>query len=139
MGTFAYTYLLAETSAGLQEVRRPRHCRPGRLGVYLRRRSWHGASRRRLQRQHDRQRVRQRSLRLPRAGAGALLLDDYWLVNAAVSYKLQPGVELFGRVENLLDQRYQEVFGYDAAPITAFAGVKLTFGGPDGVGGTGAK
>jgi vitamin B12 transporter len=64
-----------------------------------------------------------------------LSLDAYWLVNAAISYKLQPGVELFGRVENLFDQRYQEVFGFEAAPIAAFAGVKLTFGGPDGVGG----
>jgi vitamin B12 transporter len=72
-------------------------------------------------------------------GQPRVLLDPYWVVNAAVSYKLQPGVELFGRVENLFDQRYQEVFGFEAAPITAFAGVKLTFGGADGVGGTGAR
>jgi vitamin B12 transporter len=63
-----------------------------------------------------------------------VILDPYWVVNAAVSYKLQPGVELFGRVENLFDERYQEVFGFEAAaPVAAFAGVKLTFGGPDGV------
>ena len=67
-------------------------------------------------------------------------LDAYWLVRAAASYKLQPGVEVFGRVENLLDQHYQEVFGYNATPgIAAFAGVKLTFGGPEGVGGSWAK
>jgi vitamin B12 transporter len=65
-----------------------------------------------------------------------LSLPPYWLVNAAVSYRLQPGVELFGRVENLLDQHYQESFGFDAAPLAAFAGVKLTFGGPDGLGGS---
>ena len=29
-------------------------------------------------------------------------------------------VELFARVENLLDASYQEVLGYQAAPITAF-------------------
>jgi vitamin B12 transporter len=68
-----------------------------------------------------------------------VLLDEYWLVNAAISYKLQPGVEVFGRVENLLDQRYQEVFGFQSAPIMAFAGIKLTFGGPDGIDGTSAK
>ena len=66
-------------------------------------------------------------------------LDPYWLVNAAASYKLQPGVEVFARVENLLDQHYQEVFGFDAAPIAAYAGVKLTFGGPEGIGGSWAK
>ena len=66
-------------------------------------------------------------------------LDPYWLVNAAASYQLQPGVELFARVENVLDQRYQEAFGFDAAPIAAIAGVKLTLGGPDGLGGSWAK
>ena len=65
-----------------------------------------------------------------------MLLDDYWLVNAAISYKLQQGVEVFGRVENLFDRRYQEVFGFQAAPIVAFAGLKLTFGGPDGIAGS---
>jgi vitamin B12 transporter len=60
-------------------------------------------------------------------------LDDYWLLRATASYKLQPGMEVFGRVENLLDQHYQEVFGYNATPgVAAFAGIKLTFGGPDG-------
>jgi vitamin B12 transporter len=63
----------------------------------------------------------------------------YWVVNAAASYKLQPGVELFARVENLFDARYQEVYGYEAAPITAFAGVKLTLGGKDGIGGSGGR
>jgi vitamin B12 transporter len=71
--------------------------------------------------------------------AGRLSLDAYWLINAAVSYKLQPGVELFGRVENLFDERYQEVFGFEAAPIAAFAGLKLTFGGPDGIDGASAR
>jgi vitamin B12 transporter len=66
-------------------------------------------------------------------------LSDYWLINATASYKPQPGVEVFGRVENLLDQHYQEAFGFESAPIAAYAGVKLTFGGPDGIGGGGPK
>jgi vitamin B12 transporter len=69
------------------------------------------------------------------AAAGRVDLDPYWLVNATASYKVQRGVEVFGRVENLLDQRYQEVFGFESAPIAAYAGVKLTFGGPDDIGG----
>ncbi len=39
-------------------------------------------------------------------------LDDYWLVNVAASYKLTPGVEIYGRVENLLDEKYEEVYSY---------------------------
>lgn len=138
MGTFAYTYLLAETSAGLQEIRRPRHSGradlaytfAGGLGTAHLGVVYNGSM-------TDSVFINGR-FGFPEPGV-RLLLDDYWLINASVAYKLQPGVELFGRVENLLDQRYQEVFGYDAAPITAFAGIKLTFGGPDGIGGSGAK
>jgi vitamin B12 transporter len=133
MGTFAYTYLLAEESTGLQEIRRPRHAGradlaytfAGGLGTAGLGVLYNGAM-------TDAALING-PLGFPEP-FGRLVLDDYWLLSAAVSYKLQPGVELFGRVENLLDQRYQEVFGYEAAPITAFAGIKLTFGGPDGIG-----
>jgi vitamin B12 transporter len=131
--TFAYTHLLAEDADGVQEVRRPRHA--GRVDLAYVFADGRGSA----------------NLGVVYNGAMTdnafdaafspvtVLLDDYWLVNAALSYKLQPGVELFGRVENLLDQRYQEVFGFQAAPIVAFAGLKLTFGGTDGVGGTERK
>ncbi|MEW5965061.1 MAG: TonB-dependent receptor [Pseudomonadota bacterium] len=56
-------------------------------------------------------------------------LDEYWLVTAAASYKVLDGVELFGRVENLFDAKYEEVFGYETAGIAAYAGVRLTYGG----------
>ena len=55
-------------------------------------------------------------------------LDPYWLVSAAASYKLQPGVELFARVENTLDQHYQEVFGFETPPLAAYAGVRRHLG-----------
>lgn len=54
-------------------------------------------------------------------------LDDYLLITAATSYKVQPGVEVFGRVENLANQKYQEVFGYNTPGATVYAGVRLTF------------
>ena len=66
-------------------------------------------------------------------------LDAYWLVNATVSYKLQPGVEVFARVENALDRHYQEVFGFESPPLAAYAGLKLTFGGTEGIGTAWAK
>jgi vitamin B12 transporter len=53
-------------------------------------------------------------------------LKDYVLVTAGTAYKLQPGVEVYGRVENLLNQKYQEIYGYNTAGATAFAGVRLT-------------
>ncbi len=125
--TFAYTYLLAEDSDGVREVRRPRHA--GRVDLAYVFAQGKGSA----------------NLGVVYNGTMTdnafdavfnpvtALLDEYWLVNAAVSYKLQRGVEVFARVENVFDQRYQEVFGFQSAPITAFAGLKLTFGGPDGV------
>jgi len=129
----AYTYLEAQESTGAREVRRPRHAGradfsyvfAGGLGTANLGILYNGSM-------TDSVFFNDPKLGFP-VPAGRLLLDDYWLVNAAMSYKLQPGVELFGRVENLFDARYQEVFGFQAAPITAFAGVKLTFGGPEGL------
>jgi vitamin B12 transporter len=53
-------------------------------------------------------------------------LKAYTLVNLGGSYKLQPGVEMFGRVENLLNQKYQEIYGYNTPGATAFAGMRFT-------------
>jgi len=65
-------------------------------------------------------------------GTGELVtLDDYLLVNVAGSYKLDDNFELFGRVENLLDQEYEEVFGYSTAPISAYGGLRVTLGEAD--------
>lgn len=65
--------------------------------------------------------------------ATVVTLNDYWLLSSALTYKLQPGVEIFGRVENLLDTKYEEVSGYNTPGLAAFAGVKFTLGGPGGV------
>ena len=47
----------------------------------------------------------------------------------AASYKVMPGVEVFGRVENLFNERYYEIYGFDTPGVAGFGGVKLTFGG----------
>ena len=57
-------------------------------------------------------------------------LDEYWLVTAAASYKVAPGVELYGRVENLLDDNYQEIFGFETAGVAAYAGVRISYEEP---------
>jgi outer membrane cobalamin receptor len=48
-------------------------------------------------------------------------------------------VEVFARVENALDRHYQEVFGFESPPLAAYAGLKLTFGGTEGIGTAWAK
>jgi vitamin B12 transporter len=52
-------------------------------------------------------------------------LGSYWLANARVAYAMRPGMDLFVRGSNLLDQRYQDVFGYRTEGRGIFAGVSL--------------
>jgi vitamin B12 transporter len=128
--TLAYTYLDAQDSTDTQEIRRPRHA--GRVDLAYSFAGGRGSAN--LGVIYNGSMTDTAFQNGPPFGSQTVVLDSYWLVNAAVSYKLEQGVEVFGRVENALDARYQEVFGYDAAPITAFAGIKLTIGGPDGIG-----
>jgi vitamin B12 transporter len=52
-------------------------------------------------------------------------LGSYWLAGARVAYELRPGIELFARVTNALNQHYQDVYGYRTEPRGAYAGVRF--------------
>lgn len=131
----AYTYLDARDPDGARELRRPPHAARGDV-TYTFDGGRGTATLAAIYNGH----MEDRAFELPAFFPSSIVgLDPYWLINATASYKLQPGVEIFGRVENLLDQHYQEVFGFESAPVAAYAGVKLTFGGTDGIGGTGSK
>jgi vitamin B12 transporter len=54
-------------------------------------------------------------------------LDDYILVNLAAEYRLTAAVTLFGRVENVFDEDYEDVFSYATPGIGAHGGVKVRF------------
>ncbi len=54
-------------------------------------------------------------------------LDSYTLVNLAGSYRFNDHAEAFARVENLFDERYEDVYGYGGMGRLAVAGVKLSF------------
>ena len=53
-------------------------------------------------------------------------LGSYWLADARVAYAIRPGVELFGRMSNALNQKYEDVFGYRTEPRAAYAGLRLS-------------
>jgi vitamin B12 transporter len=53
-----------------------------------------------------------------------VVLDSYTLVNLAGSYEVVPGIEVIARVENLLDQDYEEAFGYQSPGIGAYGGLR---------------
>jgi vitamin B12 transporter len=122
----AYTFSDPRDDKDLGEIRRPKHSGKvnldwafaqgrGHLGLAA---SYNGARTDRV---------------FPLAGAGYnMRMDNVWLLGATASYKLTDNMELFGRVENILDNRYQDIFGYQASGgVTAYAGVKFTFEDPN--------
>jgi len=54
-------------------------------------------------------------------------LDSYTLVNLAGSWQLNKHILLFGRIDNLFDEFYEEAFSYATAGLSAYGGIKLTF------------
>jgi len=54
-------------------------------------------------------------------------LDGYALVGLRASLPIGDALELYGRVENLFDARYETVSGYGAYGRTAFVGVRTSF------------
>lgn len=54
-------------------------------------------------------------------------LGDYVLVNLNADVRLTGGLSLFGRVENLLDEHYEDVFSFTNPGTTAYAGVRARF------------
>ena len=56
-------------------------------------------------------------------------LQPYTLVSFAASYDLTPRVQLHARVENALNQDYEEVIYYGEIGLSAFGGVRVKLGG----------
>jgi vitamin B12 transporter len=124
-----YTYLEARTPDGAQELRRPPHsARIDAAYTSLDKRLTVGIGAAYNGTMTDRtSRVSGFFFGFPILTPEIVSLRDYWLVTAAASYKLQPGLELYARVENVFDVNYQEVFGYNTPGLSAYAGVRLTF------------
>lgn len=52
-------------------------------------------------------------------------LRDNWVLNATASYQLTPQFEVYGRIENAADARYQEVYGFEAPGTAVYIGGRL--------------
>lgn len=117
----SYTYLDAQEPDGQAEVRRPKHS--GALNVTYRfandRASffadaiYNGSM-------EDREFIN----KTPR---DRVKLDNYILVNIGANYQLSEDLQIYGRIENLFDEDYEEVFGYKTQGRTAFIGIKAKF------------
>ncbi len=54
-------------------------------------------------------------------------LDGYVLIDLRASWPVTDQVELFGRIENLFDERYQTAAGYGQQRRAAYGGVRLRY------------
>ena len=57
--------------------------------------------------------------------ATPVTLDGYGIVNVAANWKVTPNIQLFGRIDNLLNAEYEEILGYGTVGMTGYIGVKL--------------
>jgi vitamin B12 transporter len=64
---------------------------------------------------------------VPPFDSSRIVNPDYVVVNLAASYKLTDNVTVFGRIENLLNENYQELFSYNSPGVGFFGGFKVTF------------
>jgi len=54
-------------------------------------------------------------------------IEDYSFVNFAAEYEISSHLSVFGRIDNLTNEHYSEVFGFPALGRAAYGGVKLRF------------
>jgi len=108
-----YTYNKTEQSTGDIRVRRPKHMMNFGLNLAL---------------LDDRLRLLA-NLRAARDAIdnGYIPLDDYEVVDLSANYHLVQGLEAFGRIENLTDEDYEEVTGYNTRGRSFYAGIRYRF------------
>ncbi|WP_449394876.1 TonB-dependent receptor plug domain-containing protein [Devosia riboflavina] len=109
----SYTYLDAFDALGVREVRRPQHSGSINLAYKLEEipLTLHGE--------------------VVFAGdatdTAKRVLPAYAVVNGGLNYQLSEQVEVYGRVQNLFDTKYQEVYGYNTQGRTFYAGARAKF------------
>jgi len=62
-------------------------------------------------------------------GSQTVTLDSYILADANIKYKLTDSVSIFGRLQNILNERYENVFGTANPGFGAFMGLQVQLGG----------
>jgi vitamin B12 transporter len=54
-------------------------------------------------------------------------LDSFTLVNVSGSYQISDSLTVFARIENLLDEDYEEIYGFSSQGQGAYAGIRYNF------------
>lgn len=54
-------------------------------------------------------------------------LDKYVLFNLAAAYDITGNFQIFSRIDNLFDTKYEEILGYGTYGLSAYAGLKIRY------------
>ncbi len=57
-------------------------------------------------------------------GVGRVTLDDYEVVDASTTYTIADGFSVFGRVENLTNESYEEITGFNTSGRAFYMGLR---------------
>jgi vitamin B12 transporter len=60
-------------------------------------------------------------------GAPNFDIEDYCFLNFAADYEVNPHLTVFGRIDNLTNEHYAEVFGFPALGRAVYGGIKVRF------------
>jgi vitamin B12 transporter len=118
----AYTYVKAR-ERGIEEVRRPRHIASFNATVFSTDERFAGTLTLRYN-------GRQKDVTFTDpsyATTPVVTLKEYVLVNLSAEYRITDAVSLFGRVENLIDEEYEEVFSVRTPGRAAYGGLRVAF------------
>lgn len=118
----SYTYTDAKDDNGGRELRRPRHI--GSLNVTYR----FLDNRATVDLGLNYNGKMQDSEFIFSTPESVVTLEDYVLGTVAASYDVTDRVQVIGRIENLFDEDYQEVFGFASPGLGAYAGVRIRLG-----------
>ena len=59
--------------------------------------------------------------------ATRIILDSYTLLNASATYKVNNLIQFYGRLVNILNSAYEEIYGYGTAGRSGYIGLKISF------------
>ncbi len=123
--TYTYTDSKEQNALGedVREVRRPRHAAALSLGYRSSNERWSAA----LAADYGGTRTDVFFPPFP-APSETVTLDDSWLLDLTVHYKITLSTSLFARGTNLLDEDYEQVYGYQTPGRAGYLGVRVNFG-----------
>lgn len=52
-------------------------------------------------------------------------LPDYTVVNIGATYAVLPALKVYGRIENLFDKKYEEIYGYGTPRFSVYFGTRI--------------